>query len=616
MKRLFALMLAISLALSVIVLPAAAIATGTGQDEMLSVLAILSVMNGDENGELNLSGSVTRAQFAKMAVAASAYGDTAASNTGISPFSDVSGSHWAASYVTTARDLGWLYGYLDGSFRPNNGVTYAEAATVVLRMLGYSDSYFTGTWPSGQMSTCRSIDLDKNISASENSTLSRLQCAWLIYNALGAETSSGIAFAQSLGYALDASGNIGYLELINSELEGPLVADNSSWTGSIGFVPSTVYLNDETSSTAAVTAYDVLYYIESISTVWAYSVKHTGTLDAVLPGRSSPTSIVVSGVTYALGSSSASVAVSSIGSFKTGDAVTLLMGRDGVVAAIVGASDVDDTVYGVVTGSGTATYTASTGSYYSSKYVDVLGSDGLSYRFTVSRDFSNGTIVKAGSSGGSVTVTNVTSGTLSGKVNASGTTFGNYKFADDAEILDVYGSSGITVSPSRLAGASFTSGDVIYYKLNSNGEIQVLMLDDATGDIHTYGVLTAAQQVSTGTMSFSCYYTSLINGAELTFAIANTSAGAEKGDCVQIKSTASVPEAVKPLEQVRLSSLGTATATTATGSTMPLYADAQVYILRGSEYYYTSADQITSGYTLYGWYDTSSAGQIRVIIAK
>jgi hypothetical protein len=174
-----------------------------------------------------------------------------------------------------------------------------------------------------------------------------------------------------------------------------------------------------------VATYDVLYYIKSISAVWAYSVKHTGTLDAVLPGRSAPASVTVSGVTYTLGSSSSSVAVSSIGSFKTGDAITLLMGRDGVVAAIVGAANVDATVYGVVTGS-EPPHIPPLRKLLSSKYVDLLGSDGLSYRFTVSRDYVKGTIVKASSNGGSVTVNSVASGTLSGKVNASGTTMGSY----------------------------------------------------------------------------------------------------------------------------------------------------------------------------------------------
>jgi hypothetical protein len=117
-------------------------------------------------------------------------------------------------------------------------------------------------------------------------------------------------------------------------------------------------------------------------------------------------------------------------------------------------------------------------------------------------------------------------------------------------------------------------------------------------------------------MAFSCYYTCLVNGSELTFATSNTS-GAENGDCVQIMRTNSVPYSVKPLEQVRLSSVGASTVTTSTGSSIPLDGDAQTYILRGNEYYYASADQVkTGGYTLYGWYDTSTAGQVRIIIAK
>ena len=140
-KKIISLVLALTLIPSLFLMPAAA--ADTNQAEMLSVLAVLEVMNGDEHGNLNLGNQVTRAEFTKMSVSASTYKDFGSSIAGISPFSDVPYVHWAAGFVTTARNAGWLQGYLDGTFRPNNSITLADAVTVVLKMLGYSDRSFT-----------------------------------------------------------------------------------------------------------------------------------------------------------------------------------------------------------------------------------------------------------------------------------------------------------------------------------------------------------------------------------------------------------------------------------------------------------------------------------------
>ena len=45
---------------------------------------------------------------------------------------------------------------------------------------------------------------------------------------------------------------------------------------------------------------DVLYWSKSMRTVWAYSDKATGTLEALSPSASAPTSVTVAGKTYAI----------------------------------------------------------------------------------------------------------------------------------------------------------------------------------------------------------------------------------------------------------------------------------------------------------------------------
>ena len=85
MKRIAATLLSLTLALGLLA-GAAGPARAADQEEVLQVLALLGVLNGDENGDLNLSGPVTRAQFAKMCVAASPLRDQGRYPSGLSPF--------------------------------------------------------------------------------------------------------------------------------------------------------------------------------------------------------------------------------------------------------------------------------------------------------------------------------------------------------------------------------------------------------------------------------------------------------------------------------------------------------------------------------------------------
>ena len=61
------------------------------------------------------------------------------------------------------------------------------------------------------------------------------------------------------------------------------------------------------------------------------------------------------------------------------------------------------------------------------------------------------------------------------------------------------------VYPSRLAGVSLSSSAVRYYSLNGAGEIDRMILEDVTGDMYRYGILT--ELTSTPAGEFSTYYT-------------------------------------------------------------------------------------------------------------
>lgn len=178
----------------------------------------LQIMNGDESGNMNLSNSVTRAEFTKMLVAASVNKDDA-KNVGYTLYVDVPSSHWATGYIKVATEQGWMNGYLDGSFRPEETVLLEEAVTAMLRVLGYSN--LSGTYPAPQMTMYTQLDLDEDMTAIQGQALSRYDCMYLFYNMMGATTSVGTPYANTLGYSLNSEGKIDTLQLSAQFTKGP-----------------------------------------------------------------------------------------------------------------------------------------------------------------------------------------------------------------------------------------------------------------------------------------------------------------------------------------------------------------------------------------------------------
>ena len=556
-KRLLSLLLVLVMTFGVCIPVMAA-----DDSEILGVLAALGVMNGDENGNLNLSDSVTRAQFAKMVVAASAYGDKGGESSGVSPFSDVKYNHWAAGYVATARDAAWLNGYLDGTFKPDKTVTLSEAVTVLEKLLGYADSDFRGIWPAGQMSLARSLNLNSGVSAAENTGLTRLECAKLVYNTLNAKTKLGTIYAQSLGYGLDTGGKLDYLSLMNDVMEGPIVVTDSLWQTFIGFSPLHVYRNSADANVDDIQKYDLVYYSQKMSSVWAWNNPKTGTIDSILPNTSNPTSIVVSGVTYVLGTSSASFAVSNLGEFSVGDGITLLLGRDNTVAAIYSAQQIDTSVVGVVTGTGIEAYESASGDRYTKDYIAIIATDGILRKFSLntSSSVNAGDIVSISYNGNTSTVKKLSSGGASGRVNSTGTQIGLTKLSESAEILDVFESGGRKVAVSRIAGVTIDSSEVLACVKNSTGEIEKLVLNDVTGDIHSYGILTDKNIVPSSSLAFTVYYSYICGGVSIIYPSTNIDFGGQVG-AVRIEGSTSAPTGMKNLKNGSISNFGTSSAT-------------------------------------------------------
>ena len=393
--------------------PAYADAAYLNESGILNTLAALDIMTGDSSGNLNLSAEVTRAEFTKLVVAASTAREGAAQKT-FSPYKDVTNSHWAAGYIKTARDMNLLNGYLDGSFRPDNSVSLAEAVTIVLKNLGYTDEDFLAGYPQGQMSLYYRLNLNDGISAEADTMLSRRQCAYLIYNMLNAKTKDGQPLAQQLGYSLNSAGKLDYLGVLNDKLSGPFIVADGSWQSSLGFTPTKVYRNDAAASAAAVKPNDVIYYSAGLKTVWAYNKQKSGTYEAAYPNRSNPESITLSGVSYQVETAEAAYQLSALGGHRMGEVITVLLGRDGGIAGVLssapaGSAAADTEIIGIITDSGSKTYTNGSGADYTDEYIRVLGTDGSAYEYQY-KGGAIGSVVRVSQSGGKTVLSRAASG--------------------------------------------------------------------------------------------------------------------------------------------------------------------------------------------------------------
>ncbi len=118
---------------------------GTEYEEAVAALTSLGIISGYPDGTFQPDKTITRAEMARLIIAALELDDSAISLYS-SVLTDV-GGHWAKGYVGYAAKIGVVSGYLDKSFRPQNNVSYDEAITMIVRSLGYLSEDVGKSWP-------------------------------------------------------------------------------------------------------------------------------------------------------------------------------------------------------------------------------------------------------------------------------------------------------------------------------------------------------------------------------------------------------------------------------------------------------------------------------------
>lgn len=214
-RRFLSGLLSAALVVGLLVLPPASAAGTSGFTDIADartadaaeMLRLLGVVDGTGGTSFKPGGTLTRAEFCKMTVEIMGRGGEEPAQRSRTIFTDVGPTYWARGYVNLASSITigggtgedasagtrLIMGVGDGTFQPNRAITYGEAVTILMRVLGYSDGdVATGTnWYDGYVGLGQSSGLANGLTISGGDNITRGQAAILFYNLLFTESKGG-----------------------------------------------------------------------------------------------------------------------------------------------------------------------------------------------------------------------------------------------------------------------------------------------------------------------------------------------------------------------------------------------------------------------------------------
>lgn len=508
------------------------------------------------------------------------------------------------------------------SFVPNDGIM--EKHTVYNALQNEVVTYKDGNLSSLKLDSSTVIYDDDKLSNS-NSVVSKMEMGDAVY------------------VKYDMNSNVDYMIYKPGNLEGPVTVKSKNWYVEMGISPDTASItrNGEKVTYDSIALDDIIYSSSDLNMVMAYSKKVTGIYEKATPNKDMPSSVTVSGVSYDLEGINAFNALSSVGSLSYGDTVTLLIGKLGAVADAMKAGDVtaNTAITGYLMSTGQKAYTDANNNEYSSYYISVVLADGTVAEYKTQTDFKNkiGEMCTVSFDGSVAKIkAGITGAEISGKVDAKKSKIGNAVVAKDVKILDMSGYESASNEPvkykplflQRIDGTTLTPNNVIYAGYNENKEIDTLFLDDFTGDMYEYGIVTKLKtDKDSGVKSYTC----LVNGKEVNNSgkginVPSSGSGAkiltnQNGSGIYRIST------MYSLSSANIAAVTLSNVVSGDGTVYTYSDDVQVYKMTPSteyvSYVYTKMPlddivNVSEGASITAYYDKkdTSGGRVRVIVVK
>lgn len=224
-KKILALLTALTFVLSI---PSVSFAftdtDDTNYEQAVNVLNELDIVGGYEDKTYRPQNNITRAEFAAMVVRLV---DTSVYSIpeGV-VFKDVGKKHWALEFVNAGFHIGYFSGYGDGIFAPDENISFAEVVKTVVTILGYKPlAEARGGYPTGYIMIANEKDLLQGLSLGNDEFVTRGDVALLLYNSLNKPKLEQAVFGNDkIEYTEDARRTILTDELKVSRYEGIVTA--------------------------------------------------------------------------------------------------------------------------------------------------------------------------------------------------------------------------------------------------------------------------------------------------------------------------------------------------------------------------------------------------------
>lgn len=532
-KRVFAFFTALVLALSL--LPAAALAAYSSfydvQDpetaRNVEVLRLMGVLQGDEKGRFNPYQNLTRAQFCKMTVVFLGREAETKQHRNRTIFPDVRATHWASGYVNLAvtGEDAFIHGMPNGTFAPEQSVTYGQAVTILMRVLGYTDKDCGPVWPDGYIDLAKTSGVSEGIEHRGSDAITRAEAAKLFVNALGARRADRSDFASksdktTLLWVDAASGRMRTTDntytmvnpMASTVLEGmqgnvilddkgkaltflPLGGNPSNGgvvqsavvveedRSAVGFSALAggsqdyaIYKNGSRISVNEIRRYDVATYSPETNSIQICDTRVPVYYENCTPSPREPAIITVLGGTELHVLPSAQFMLSQ---FRPGMMMTLLLTADGQVAGAIESRYYASSDYGIGIVSAAGQVSLICGRELIPLTLSGAGSDA---------GMLNGQLVSIAQFGkDDIRLLPLRGGMINGPLDPVTHTLGYRNLAEQVLVFD----RGKLVSLNSIANGSIPADQISCTHTNASGEIDIIVLNTADADNVYYGMAVA-----------------------------------------------------------------------------------------------------------------------------
>ena len=239
---------------------------GTRYESAVTKLLTLGLINNDNPEQFNPEAPITREEFISWIISCI---DANPQKSTEKIFFDVDPESEAAPAIEEAYRRGFIKGDGNGCFFPSEEITYDEACTILVSVLGYRPkAEIAAAYPVGFRKVASSLDLSSGVTVSEDGKLTRGDCAIMINNAIKEKMIAPTVFGDNVTYDYDEGGilkayrNILHTEgIVDANDETVVYGTNKPKTGQV-IIGDEAYNKGSSAVSSMLGCYAEIYYQE------------------------------------------------------------------------------------------------------------------------------------------------------------------------------------------------------------------------------------------------------------------------------------------------------------------------------------------------------------------